>query len=259
MPLLPHRYSSWSRYPNAPWFPEWLSDWFHFRRSGYRTCASDCELKNPESAVAPVFPFQPVSLHPIVISYNPFHCTIYSHRVMKILPPCSRKQNWNIHLSSEIQLEPFLILTFLKQRFPHLWQHRNYTIASVRFGRCKTEPPTIVVTETVNNIMVDENLIILKITIIPSKTNRFTNPTSRSKQKCKQWHPVAINRRGWNKLNKCCLFCLCQCMPLWLLPTMAFLDITLKPVWWITANIPSLTASVNVGCSNEWIISSCSV
>lgn len=128
------------------------------------------------------------------------------------------------------QLEPFLILTFLKQRFPHLWQHRNYTIASVRFGRCKTEPPTIVVTETVNNIMVDENLIILKITIIPSKTNRFTNPTSRSKQKCKQWHPVAINRRGWNKLNKCCLFCLCQCMPLWLLPTMAFLDITLKPV-----------------------------
>ena len=191
MPLLPHRYSSWSRYPNAPWFPEWLSDWFHFRRSGYRTCASDCELKIPNPQWLPFFLFSQfhfIRLWSLIIRL------IARFIVIGLWRFCSLFRKTKLEYPSIVgrfQLEPFLILTFLKQRFPHLWQHRNYTIASVRFGRCKTEPPTIVVTETVNNIMVDENLIILKITIIPSKTNRFTNPTSRSKQKCKQWHPVA--------------------------------------------------------------------
>lgn len=127
---------------------------FIFAAAGTERVPQIVNWKIPNQQWLPFFLFSQFHFIPIVISYNPFHCTIYSHRVMKILLPVQKNKIGISIYRRRFQLEPFLILTFLKQRFPHLWQHRNYTIASVRFGRCKTEPPTIVVTETVNNIMV---------------------------------------------------------------------------------------------------------
>ena len=89
-----------------------------------------------------------------------------------------------------------LILLFFKQCFPYLIKQRNRpdTCFGFRPADFKLTPEVLIASWIIGHIMVDNDIILIEINIIPAKTDNLSDPAARAKQYHKQGAPSVILR-----------------------------------------------------------------